>query len=151
MFIISQYNSYFNFKLKNEQVEQEKHEAFAKKLEELDKKKTELALKNKRKFFSDEGSATKHAKLIEETRLRFEQANIDYKNKLERKLNEIEERKMKKKQITERNLIKKYNFLTMMREDNFEKTVRYEKIQDYLKEKKMEKINERMHRIETLQ
>jgi len=58
---------------------------------------------------------------------------------------------MKKKQITERNLIKKYNFLTMMREDNFEKTVRYEKIQDYLKEKKMEKINERMHRIETLQ
>ena len=122
-----------------------------KKLEELDIKKTQLAVQNKRKFFSDEGKASKHAKLIEETRLRFEQANQDYKNKLERKLEEIDERKMKKRQITEKNLIKKFNFLTMMREDNFEKTVRFEKVQDYLKEKKLEKINERLHRIDTLQ
>lgn len=122
-----------------------------KKLEELDIKKTQLAIQNKRKFFSDEGKAAKHAKLIEETRLRFEQANQDYKNKLERKIEEIDERKMKKRQITEKNLIKKFNFLTMMREDNFEKTVRFEKVQDYLKEKKLEKINERLHRIDTLQ
>jgi hypothetical protein len=105
----------------------------------------------KSKSLLDDGKVSKKEKLILETRLRYEQANQDYKDKLQGRLEEKDNLKMKKKEVIERDLVKKYNFLTMMREDNFEKTQRFEKMKDYLKLKKMEKINERMHRIDTLQ
>lgn len=86
-----------------------------------------------------------------ETKLRFEAQTQKYKEDLEKKLTGLDERKRKKREDNERDLIKKFNFLTMQREDNYEKTQRFERIQDYLKQKKMEKINERMERIEKLQ
>ncbi len=76
---------------------------------------------------------------------------IDYQNNLEKRLVEFDKKKMMRKESIEKQHIKKYNYLTMQREDNYEKTIRFEKMQDYLKQKKMEKINERMVRIDNLQ
>ena len=113
------------------------------------RKTRQLSLNKKNS--KDEVEQLRKEKMVSETRLRYEKANEDYKYKLETKLAEIDERKKKKKKRTEKDLIKKYNYLTMMREDNYEKTVRFEKIQDYVKRKKMEKINERMNRIDIMQ
>lgn len=86
-----------------------------------------------------------------ETRLRFERQNQEIKASLEKKLNDLSERQNKKKEENSKNSTIKFNTLTMMREDNYEKTMRFEKVQDYLRQKKLEKINERNQRIENMQ
>ncbi len=114
-------------------------------------RKSQQFEENKKKFLKDEGKVQKKEKQLLETRLRYETKNQEYKQNLEKKLEEINVRKEKKKLENSMELEKKYNLLTMMREDNYEKTLKFEKIQDYLREKKMERINERMMRIENIQ
>ena len=81
----------------------------------------------------------------------FEVNMESYKNSLQKKIQQTDERIQVKKQQEQKTLIEKYNYISMRREDNYEKVCRIEKIQDYLKEKKLEEIKTRMDKIQKLQ
>jgi len=100
---------------------------------------------------SDGDKAKAKAKLIKENRLRFERTTADHLNELKRKLSLVDDRTQRKKFLNESVLKKKFNDLSIKMEDNQDKVIRIEKINEYINEKKKEEYNERVRRIEIMQ
>ena len=87
---------------------------------------------------------------MQETRDKHEKQIEDNKKRLMSKIENTDERIKKQKLEQEHESQKKYNRIYMMREDRKIRVVQNEKIQNFERKQKMEKINERMERIEDM-
>jgi len=102
-------------------------------------------------MISDGDMAKAKANLIKENRLRSERTTADHLNELKRKLSLVDEKIQRKKFLNESFMKKKFNDLSIKMEDNKDKIIRIEKINEYINEKKREEYNERARRIEIMQ
>lgn len=87
---------------------------------------------------------------MQETRDKHDKQIEDNKKRLMSKIENTDERIKKQKLEQEHESQKKYNRIYMMREDRKIRVVQNEKIQNFERQQKMEKINERMERIEDM-
>jgi len=79
-----------------------------------------------------------------ETKTRFESRNEEYKSHLSEKLGKINERINKKKSENMKDAMVKFDLMSVRREDKYENVLRNEMVQEYLREKKLSSIFDRM-------
>jgi len=87
---------------------------------------------------------------LHQTKQKSEEQEMETKNVLITKLNKVNERINKKKKDNENEAVIKFELLTWKREDNYKNVCRNDKIQDYIREQKMNTIYVRMKKIDDM-
>ena len=124
---------------------------YNKKMEEITKRKKEKQKEEMRNLEEEKRKKEEKEKRLGELRNKFEKSMVENRQKLMDKII-ITDKKIKNQRMEqEKQMHIKFNKLFMSREDRKNRVLRQERVKDFQRTQKMEKINARMKRIDNMQ
>ena len=120
------------------------------KMKELEKKIKEREIVEKRNIELEQKEREEKQKKLDEQRKKYEKSIQDKKIFLLKKMRKRERKREEYRNIQKEQILENFNQLYIKRTDRKLRVVRYEKIQDYKRQKTKEEIEERMRKAEKI-
>ena len=121
------------------------------KMEEINKRKEEKQIEEMRILEEEKRKKEEKEKRLNELRNKFEKNMADNRQRLMEKIIYTEKKIKNQKIAQEKQLHIKFNKLYISREDRKNRVIRKERVRDFQRTQKMDKINQRMKRIDNMQ
>ena len=124
---------------------------YNKKMEEINKRKEEKQIEEMRFLEEQKRKKEEKEKKLHEIRNKFEKSMADSRQRLMEKIIYTDKKIKNQKMVQEKQLHIKFNKLYISREDRKNRVIRRERVNDFQRTQKMDKINQRMKRIDNMQ